>query len=108
MCIQMCMFMVSLQTVDGLSKTTYEAAMAHVVSVRQQRQREYAKYCKMQKDLIQNLDRRVKERTTQPVSKTKQSGQGQHSAFWVYVWEVSFKMWTSLIYYLHIFQDWKK
>ncbi|XP_053540036.1 cilium assembly protein DZIP1 [Ictalurus punctatus] len=62
-------------TVDGLSKTTYEAAMAHVVSVRQQRQREYAKYCKMQKDLIQNLDRRVKERTTQPVSKTKQSGQ---------------------------------
>ncbi|MCI4375089.1 hypothetical protein PGIGA_G00105110 [Pangasianodon gigas] len=60
--------------VGGLSKTTFDSAMARVVSERQQRQRECAEYRKMQKVLSQNLDRRVKERSTRPVAKPKQSG----------------------------------
>ncbi|KAB5583866.1 hypothetical protein PHYPO_G00100700 [Pangasianodon hypophthalmus] len=60
--------------VGGLSKTTFDSALARVVSERQQRQRECTEYRKMQKDLSQNLDRRVKERSTRPVAKPKQSG----------------------------------
>ncbi|KAK3574187.1 hypothetical protein QTP86_004413 [Hemibagrus guttatus] len=61
--------------VGGISRTTYESAMAHVLSERQQRQRIYSKYRKMHKDLSQKLDRRVKDRSTRPVVKPKQSGQ---------------------------------
>ncbi|KAG7326729.1 hypothetical protein KOW79_010130 [Hemibagrus wyckioides] len=61
----------------GISWTTYESAMAHVSSERQQRQKVYAEYRKIHKDLSQKLDRRVKERSTRPVVKPKQSGQVQ-------------------------------
>lgn len=75
------MFMILLQAVGGISRTTYESAMARVSSERQQRQKVYAEYQKIHKDLSHKLDRRVKERSTRPVVKPKQSGQGQYPAF---------------------------
>ncbi|KAF5899333.1 zinc finger protein DZIP1 isoform X1, partial [Clarias magur] len=62
---------------DGLSKREYKSAMVYVLSERQQRQREYAEYQKIQKFLRKNLDKRVKERSTRTITKPKQSGQVQ-------------------------------
>ncbi|XP_060724478.1 cilium assembly protein DZIP1 isoform X2 [Tachysurus vachellii] len=53
--------------VGGISRATYENAMAHVVSERQQSQKEYAEYRNIHKYLRQNLDKLVKERQTQPI-----------------------------------------
>ncbi|KAM9483720.1 cilium assembly protein DZIP1 isoform 1-T7 [Clarias gariepinus] len=59
--------------VDGISKTEYKTAMVYVLSERQQRQRDYAEYQKIQKFLRKNLDIRVKERSTRTIAKPKQS-----------------------------------
>ncbi|KAI5613499.1 zinc finger protein Dzip1 isoform 1, partial [Silurus asotus] len=59
--------------VVGLSKTTFESAMARLASDRRQG-REYAK---VRNDLIQKLEKRLKDRCSSPAAKSKLSEQAR-------------------------------
>ncbi|XP_030637608.1 cilium assembly protein DZIP1 [Chanos chanos] len=61
--------------VNGLAKGTYKTAMAKVLSARRTVAREIPEYTRVQEDLRLQLEQRVKEKSAEPASKTKQSSQ---------------------------------